>query len=184
MESTKKNVQETLEVPDKITVSFSNNTFSVKGQKGEVHKKILLPKISCKVEGKTIIFSTERQTRRENKLIFTAKAHLKNLFKGVTEGHVYKLKICSGHFPMNVGVKNNLVEIKNFFGEAVARKVQLPSDVTVKIAAPDITIEGIDLDKTAQAAASIESLTRRPGFDSNRFQDGIYITEKDGKPVI
>jgi len=177
-------MNESLDVPDKVSVSITAPRFVVKGPKGEVTKTIITPGVICKVDAGQVLFTANEATRREKKIIFTAKAHLKNLFKGVTEGHVYKLKICSGHFPMNVSIKNNMFEVKNFFGETVARKAQLPNEVTVKIAAPEITVEGIDLDKTSQAAASIEQLTRRPGFDYNRFQDGIYITEKDGKPIV
>lgn len=179
-----KDMTETLGIPEKITVSYQSQIFTVKGSKGEVKKKILLPNIACKVEDGSVIFNAVRATRREKKIIFTAKAHLKNLFNGVTQGHVYKLKICSGHFPMNVSVKNNLIEVKNFFGEGVSRKIQLSPNVTIKINAPEIVVEGIDLDTTAQAAANIEQLTRRPRFDLNRFQDGIYIIEKDGKPFM
>ena len=174
---------ETLEIPDKIIVSYHANVFTVKGPKGEVSKRILTPNVRCAIEGKHVSFTAAKATKREKKIVFTTKAHIKNLFDGVTRGHIYKLKICSGHFPMNVSVKNNLFEVKNFFGEAVPRKIQIPADVTVKVNAPEIVVEGIDLDKTAQAAASIEQLVRRPGFDLNRFQDGIYITEKDGKLI-
>ena len=31
------------------------------------------------------------------------------MIRGVSEGHVYKMKICSGHFPMNVSLSGNVV---------------------------------------------------------------------------
>lgn len=180
----KQMLKETLEIPSGIAVQISNSSFTVKGPKGSVTKKILLPNVDCAADSKTVSMDCAKPTRREKKIVYTAMAHLKNLFKGVTEGHTYKLKICSGHFPMNVSAKNNVVEVKNFFGETISRKIKISEDVTVKIAAPDITVEGIDLEKTSQAAAAIEQLTRRPGFDKNRFQDGIYIVEKDGRAVL
>lgn len=177
-------INEILQIPDKIAVTLSGQVFTIKGPKGELQKSMKRPGITFTLAEKTITITAVEPSRREKKQLYTAKAHLSNTFKGVTEGHTYKLKICSGHFPMNASIKNNVFEIKNFFGETVSRKITLPSDVTVKIAAPEITVEGIDLEKTSQAAASIEQLTRRPGYDKNRFQDGIYITEKDGQPVI
>jgi large subunit ribosomal protein L6 len=184
MPSEKKSINETLIIPDKVEVSIQPGLFVVKGPKGSVTKRILIPGCTAKVENKTVVLSSAKATRREQKILFTARAHLRNLFRGVTEGHVYKLKICSGHFPMTVSVKNNVFEIKNFYGEVVSRRIPLIEGVTVKIAAPEIVVEGIDLDKTSQTAANIEQITRRPGFDFNRFQDGIYIVEKDGKPVL
>ena len=53
----------------------------------------------------------------------------------------------------------------------------------MKINAPEIVVEGINKELTSQTAASIEQMTRRPGFDKRIFQDGIYITEKDGKKI-
>jgi large subunit ribosomal protein L6 len=44
-------------------------------------------------------------------------------------------------------------------------------------------VEGIDKELTSQTAALIEKLTRRPGFDKRIFQDGIFMIEKDGKPL-
>jgi len=47
------------------------------------------------------------------------------MIRGVTEGYTYKLKICSGHFPMNVSLKGDVLEIKNFIGESVPRKLKI-----------------------------------------------------------
>ena len=116
-------------------------------------------------------------------MVQTFTAHIKNLVKGVTEGHMYKLKICSGHFPMNVSVTGNEFIVKNFIGEKVPRKVELVKGTTVKVEGSDVIIEGIDREKTGMMAARIEQMTRRPGFDTRIFQDGIYIVEKDGKEI-
>src|SRR4030066_97443 len=64
--------------------------------------------------------------------------------KGANEMHVYKLKICSGHFPMTASVKGNLFELKNFYGETVPRTTALPEGVNVKVDGKYILIEGAD----------------------------------------
>src|SRR3989304_897569 len=130
----KQMLKETLEIPSGITVHISGSLFTVKGPKGSVTRKILLPNVEYSADSKAVSMECKSSTRREKKIIYTAKAHLKNTFKGVTEGHTYKLKICSGHFPMNVSSKNNILEIKNFFGETISRKMKFPEDVTVKVA--------------------------------------------------
>jgi large subunit ribosomal protein L6 len=125
----------------------------------------------------------KRKSQREKRSARTMEAHIKNMFKGVQNGHTYRLKICSGHFPMSVTVKGNAVEIKNFIGEKVPRTTEICADVHVKIDGDQIVVDGIDKEKVSETAARIEQITRRPGFDPRIFQDGIYIIEKDGKTV-
>ena len=43
------------------------------------------------------------------------------------------------------------------------------------------SIFGVSL--AGQTAADIEQMTRRPSFYTRIFQDGIYITIKDGKEI-
>jgi len=56
--------------------------------------------------------------------------------------------------------------------------------VKVSVDGHFVIVEGVNKEKTGQTAALIEKLTRRAAFDKRVFQDGIYIIEKDGKPVI
>jgi large subunit ribosomal protein L6 len=112
-------------------------------------------------------------------LVWTFVAHLKNMVKGVTQGYTCRMKICSGHFPMNVSITNNELIIKNFLGEKVPRTVKLAKDVQFKIEGAEIIITGIDKEKVGQNAANIEQLCRVTNRDRRIFQDGIYIK---GKP--
>jgi large subunit ribosomal protein L6 len=105
------------------------------------------------------------------------------MIKGVQEGFTYKLKICSGHFPMSVALKGNTFEIKNFIGEKVPRTLKIKQGADVKIEGDQITVHATDKELAGTTAGAIEKLTRRPGFDKRIFQDGIYITEKDGKKL-
>jgi large subunit ribosomal protein L6 len=105
------------------------------------------------------------------------------MIKGATEGHVYKLKVCSGHFPMNVAVAGKDFVVKNFLGEKKPRQVAIKEGVDVKVEGEIVTVESCDKELAGQTAADIETLTRITNRDLRIFQDGIYITEKDGKPV-
>ncbi len=174
---------ETLDLPEGIDFSSEKGMISVKGQKGEVKKNLFSPIITISKEGSTIKLTSKKLTKKSKKLTNTFKAHIANTFKGVTEGHVYKLKICSGHFPMTVVLKGKVIEIKNFIGEKVPRTLTFKEGVNVKIDGTLIVVDSIDKELAGQGAASIEQLTKRPGFDRRIFQDGIYITEKDGKKI-
>lgn len=178
-----KRFEETIEITEGCQASLENKTIFVKGEKGETRRTLFDPTVSIQIKENQIILSTKNFTKKSKKLVNTFKAHIKNMFKGALEGHIYKLKICSGHFPMTVTVKDQTFEIKNFIGEKVPRKIKVIEGTEVKIDGAEIVVEGIDKEKTGQMAASIEQLTRRPGFDKRIFQDGIYMIEKDGKPI-
>jgi len=173
-----------IEIPAGVSVSYSaNGVYVVKGPKGEITRRLFNQHITAAVAGSTLTLTSLEATRREKKLLFTYASHVRNMIKGVQEGFEYKLKICSGHFPMTVAVKGDVFEVKNFIGEAVPRTLKLNPKIKVVVDGVVVNVEGVDLEETSQVAARIESLCKRSGFDRRIFQDGIYITHKDGKAV-
>jgi large subunit ribosomal protein L6 len=114
----------------------------------------------------------------------TFKSHLNNLIKGVLNSYTYTLKICSGHFPMNVSVSNNKVIIKNFFAEKIPREAKILPNVEVKINGDIVTVKSVDKDLAGQTAGNIEQACRIVNRDRRVFMDGIYITHKSGKVLI
>ncbi|MEK6916841.1 MAG: 50S ribosomal protein L6 [Nanoarchaeota archaeon] len=179
----KESLSEEMEFPEGVNASLDGVTLIVSGVKGEVNRTFRNPRVILKIDGRKIILSTVGNTRRDKTILKTYIAHIENAFHGVKEGYVYKLKICSGHFPMTVSMSNNILEIKNFLGEKIPRKVKLKSGAKVKVEGDRITVEGQDKERTGQVAADIEQATRRPGFDRRIFQDGIYITDKAGELI-
>lgn len=179
----KKDLLETLEIPNGIIVTKENDFLVVLGQKGVIKRKFGNPKIKLEITGNKITLLSKSASKREKAVLLTYKAHIKNALKGSNESFIYKLKICSGHFPMNVSVSNDVLIIKNFLGEKVPRQVEIKYGVTVKVDGNIITVEGPDKEKVGQVAADIEQTTRRPGFDKRIFQDGIYIIDKAGKII-
>ncbi|MGM5480946.1 MAG: 50S ribosomal protein L6 [Nanobdellota archaeon] len=180
--------KEQITLPEGVNASYQNGILTVSGEKGEISRELVHPKVTVETgkddEGnEAMLLIAPIFTLREKKISRTFRAHMRNMFKGVTEGHEYKLKICSGHFPMNVSVKGSTLEVKNFFGEAVPRTYTFDNNVDVKVDGESITVNGINKELVAQTAASIERMTKRSGFDKKVFQDGIYIVEKDGKAV-
>lgn len=174
-------LKENVKIPEGVQVEASNSNVKVKGPKGELERDFRFQKIKTKVEGNKIIITAKDATKKEKTQAGTVKAHLKNMVKGVSEGHVYKLKICSGHFPMNVTVSGDAFSVKNFLGEKVPRKLKIKEGATVKVEGTDVSVESIDIEKAGQVAADIEQLTRITNRDIRIFQDGIYIVEKSGK---
>lgn len=179
----KKGFVEELEIPERIKVMLENNVIKVSGEKGEIEREFRCRNIRLSLENNKVIFRVDRCTRREKKLIGTIRAHIRNMFKGVKEGFCYKLKICSGHFPMNVSVENNEIVIKNFCGEKVPRKARVLDDVSVKVEGDIIFVEGCDKEKVGQTSANIEQATKIKNIDRRIFQSGIFLIEKDGKEI-
>ena len=166
-----------------IEVKVDGSVITLKGEKGEVSRDFKNPRISIEHQDDKIYFKAKKATKREKTIIGTFKAHLNNLIKGVKEGHKYTLKICAGHFPMNVSVNNNVFSVKNFLGEKTPRTVEIKKGVSVKIEGDIIVVEGVNKERVGQTAGDIEQLTRITDRDRNKFQDGIYITNKDGKDI-
>ncbi len=179
----KTELEERIELPDGVEASYADATLTVRGPKGELTRRLYHPKMVMTSEEGALILRAKQATLREKKVLFAFKAHAKNMIKGVTEGFTYTLKICSGHFPMSVAVKNGTFEVKNFLGEKVPRVLTIKEGVEVKVDGEVVTVTGNDKELVGQVAADIEQLTRRVGFDSRIFQDGIFITVKDGKQV-
>ncbi len=178
--SKKRKIEEVLEIDQGVTVQISNGIINVKGPKGELKRKMYDPKIKISTEGNEIKFTANEASKRQKTQIGSFVSHTKNMIKGVQEGVTYKLKICAGHFPMNVSVSGNVFTVKNFLGEKVPRVYKFNDQAKVKVEGEIVTVDGIDKEIVSQTAASIETLTKRLGFDRRRFQDGIYIIEKNG----
>jgi large subunit ribosomal protein L6 len=53
----------------------------------------------------------------------------------------------------------------------------------VKVSGQNIALTGLEVDPVYQSAANIEQASKIKNLDPRVFQDGIYITVKDGKPV-
>ena len=170
-----------VEIPEGVQVNISGKVINIKGAKGELSREFKDPNIEfSNVDGKIKIM-TKKPSKKEKAIIFTYRAHVRNMIKGVTESFKYELKICSTHFPMNVAFNNGEITVKNFFGEKSPRVLKINSDVKVAVKDKIIELESCDKEKAGTAASNIEQLTRVTNKDRRIFQDGIFIINKAGK---
>lgn len=179
----KLDLAEKIPIPEGVEIKVDGIAVSVKGEKGEVSKKLTGPNVNIEVKDSDVIFSSKKGTKREKRMIGTFKSHVKNMIQGVMKGHIYKLKICSSHFPMTVAAKDSVFEVQNFLGEKVPRKFKIRPGVDIKIEGQEITVESPDKELAGLTAAAIEQLCRITNRDRRIFQDGIYIIEKSEKEV-
>jgi len=179
----RKEIFQTVEIPEGVSVQLKDSKIIVKGPEGELSRDFKLGKVQIKINGKEISIGNKSATKNEKKIINTVWAHVQNMIKGVKEKFVYKLKICYGHFPFTVKQEGNKIRIKNFLGEKVDRMVNLPEGIEIEINKEIITIKSINKELAGQASANFEIATKIRGRDKRKFQDGIYITEKGGKKI-
>ncbi|GAB4130089.1 MAG: 50S ribosomal protein L6 [Raineya sp.] len=145
-------------LPDKVTVSLSGNTVSVKGPKGEL-SQIIDPDIKVSVENGVLSVSRPTEQKRHKALHGLYRALLNNMVIGVSEGYKISLEL------VGVGYKasatGNLLELSLGYSHPIF--FALPTEikvttVTEKGKNPLIHLEGIDKQLIGHIAAKIRSL--------------------------
>jgi large subunit ribosomal protein L6 len=157
---------------------------TVKGPKGEVIKMLKDPQLNIKTEGDKVTFASAKGTKRQKRVMNSFIAHLNNMIKGVQEPYKYVMKICSGHFPINVSISGEQLLVKNFLGEKSPRTLKLKKGVIVKIDGDIITVESPNKELAGSMASDIELITAKSNRDLRVFQDGIYMIEKAGVKIF
>jgi len=170
-----------IEIPEDIEVKIENNEVDIKSGGKEIKRRF--SHVIIEKKDNKIIIKTKKATKREKKQINAIASHIKNMLKGIKETFVYKLQICSVHFPMNVAVKGEEVIVKNFLGETKERKAKILRDVEVKIDGAIITVKASDKEAAGQTAANIEKVATSRNKDRRIFQDGIFMIEKSGEEI-
>lgn len=180
----KEKLEELIEIPSGVNASL-NSGLTVSGQKGTVKRSFKMHNIKITIDGNKIKLSAEKSSKNEKKILYALLGHIKNMIKGVQEGYVYKLQVCSVHFPITVAIDkaSNTLVIKNFIGEAQPRKAKLLPNTDVKVEEDIITVESPDIEAAGQTAANIEMATRVKNKDRRVFQDGIWIISKAGEEM-
>jgi len=178
----KEDLKKEINIPENVQVRFENKVLLVKGLKGEINRKLYHPSINLNIKDNTIIIECKKATKREQTLLYTFNAHIKNMLKGVQEPFIYTLRICAGppqsHFPAQVTFKDSKLTVKNFLGEKIPRELKIQNNVKLEIKGNDILVESSDKEAAGRAASEIELLTKTRNKDRRIFQDGIYLVEK------
>lgn len=167
-----------VDIPPGVNVTLENNVLTVSGPKGTLARDMRFPQIDVRVDGGEVVVSTASDKKRILAMSGTLEAHVKGMIRGVAEGYEYHMKVVYSHFPIQLKVQGNLLEIGNFLGEKQPRIAKIIEGVTVRVGSDEVTLTGIDKEKVGNTAANIEHATRITKRDPRVFQDGIYITER------
>jgi large subunit ribosomal protein L6 len=163
-----------IEIPKEVEVEVKGSTVSVKGKKGKVERSFRGRGLRIEKKDNMIEVDSGDGGRM---LAGTVESHIKNMFKGVSEGFSHRLQVVHSHFPMSVEVKGKEVIIKNFIGEKKPRIANIVGDTKVEVKGNDVFVSGPDKEAVGQTCANIFQATAIREKDSRVFQDGIYLVE-------
>lgn len=102
--------------------------------------------------GKYLELNCYLNTYKQSAIIFTIASHIKNMFKGVIRGFRYKMHIVKKHFPIDVVIEKDHLEIKRFLGERSVKTVKLLEGVSVtknEKNNEELWFDGNDIDKVS-----------------------------------
>eukprot|EP00744_Colponema_vietnamica_P000086 GILI01000166.1.p2 GENE.GILI01000166.1~~GILI01000166.1.p2 ORF type:complete len:189 (-),score=66.30 GILI01000166.1:77-643(-) len=172
-------------VPEGITVEINSRNVVVKGKRGSLSKNFRHIPVDMQLlaKGRKIKVEAWFGDRAHMACIRTVCTHIQNMFNGVTKGFQYKMRLVYAHFPINVNITeaDTCIEIRNFLGEKVVRKVQMHPGVKIVRSAKvkdELVLEGNDLEKVSLSAATVQQSTRVRNKDIRKFLDGIYVSER------
>jgi len=134
----------------------------------------------------TISIELHHGVRKNVAALRTVRSLINNLITGVTKGYKYKMRYVYAHFPINVNIEENpatgtQVEIRNFLGEKIVRRVTMLPDVHIEISPnvkDEIVLSGNSLEDVSQSAADIQQICRVRNKDIRKFLDGLYVSER------
>ena len=172
---------EKVEIPDGVVAELKGNDFSAKGKGGENNRHFKSIKVVLKKNDSIIEVWSKDEKRDSLAESKTIASHIKNMMHGTMEDYKYTMEVVFSHFPMNVSVKGNFVEINNLAGAKHPKKARIMEGVKVEIKGKDITVTGHNKEAVGQTAANMEQATKIRGKDVRVFTDGIYITSKPEK---
>jgi len=158
----------------------------ISGPRGSVSRIFNHPKVKLSVEGVNVVLKMEGDKRRDKRMAFTYRAHIKNMIFGVLKGFKYELSLVYAHFPVQMKMQGQEFSLENFYGEKSPRKVLLPQGVKINLLAKEkkIFIESNDIELAGQAVTRLEQLTRIVGKDKRIFQDGIYLVHRGSVEAV
>ena len=144
-------------LPEKVTVTYENETVFIKGPKGELSEKIH-PLILPRIDKDGIQVEMAAESRKADALSGLTRSLINNMVKGVTEGFSRELEI------IGVGYRAELAKKDLIFQLGYSHKITfpLPDGVSAELPKPtQIILKGIDKCLVGQTAAKIRAL-RKP----------------------
>jgi large subunit ribosomal protein L6 len=170
--------ERTVTIPKGVKIEVDGPMVRVSGPRGQLERTFRFPQITLTLRDDTLVISTTADRKRTIAMVGTIQAHVQNMVRGVTEGFEYRMKVVYSHFPIQLKLSGDRLEINNFLGEKKPRYAQIVPGVTAKVGNDEIILTGIDREKLGITSANIEHATKIKYRDPRIFQDGIYRVQR------
>ncbi|KAL7752740.1 60S ribosomal protein L9B [Sorochytrium milnesiophthora] len=175
---------EDISIPEGVKVEFNARNVQVTGPRGKL--SMSFKHVNCEIKriGKSKIrIQLWHGARKQAACIRTVASHIENMIKGVTRGYQYKMRFVYSHFPINANVveEGSVIEIRNFLGEKIVRRVPMLEGVKVMHSTEqkdELILSGNSVENVSQSAANIQQSTLVKNKDIRKFLDGIYVSER------
>lgn len=171
-------------VPGGVTVTCdAARTVTVKGPKGTLAYR--LPEgIAIAIEsGKPLRLSATAEDRKLRKFHGLARALVKNMVVGVTEGYVKRLAIAPQTY--RAELKGQVLELT--VGRANVEKVEIPAGIKIEVGGKGLAVQvsGCDKQLVGEIAARIRRVHPPEPYKGRgiRYEDEV-VRRKQGKTLV
>ncbi len=168
-------------LPKGVSVSTSGRRIEVKGPKGSLGRD-LSDGVEVKVEGGQVLVTSDAPGADAARLQGTARAHINNMVRGVSEGYTTTLELVGTGY--RAEVKGNILNLALGFSHPIA--FPLPQNIAATVPGDSkgtvLILTGVDKDVMGQTAAKIRGF-RPPepyGGKGVRYR-GESVRRKAGK---
>lgn len=145
-----------------VEITVKSRIVKVTGKRGTLtkafkHLKVEIYEITdvdpvTKKPARFIEINTYLSTYKQAAVLYTIAAHIRNMIKGVTIGFRYKMHLVKKHFPIEVKINKESIEIGRFLGEKDVKIVKLLEGVTCSKNdknQEELYFDGTDIDKVS-----------------------------------
>jgi len=173
-------------IPVPAGVSFTSDPagqLTVKGPKGSLQYQLPEGITVDASDAALAVVKAETPERRLRKFHGLARALVKNMVVGVTEGYVKRLAIAPQTY--RADLKGNVLEL--MVGRANVEKVAIPQGITVEVGGRGlaVTVSGIDKQLVGEIAARIRRVHPPEPYKGRgiRYEDEV-VRRKQGKTLV
>ena len=182
---------EKIVIPAGVTVESRARVVTVKGPKGTLKKsfKHIKAEIEVKKEENEHTHEVENVVRvniymntyKQSAILYTLRTHINNMIKGVTNGFRYKMHEVHKHFPIDLQIKDNAVNIIKYLGQRDIKVIPIPEGITCTKNPKDpseLWFDGIDCDLLGCTCSKVFQSCYPKNKDIRKFLDGVFISER------
>lgn len=167
-----------LVIPNNVTVSVSNNTVTVKGEKGELSLEFS-KLVSVEVVENTVLTKQVKACKEANMMQGTTNSLINNMIIGVSKGYDKGLEAVGVGYRFQVS--GNKITINAGYSHPVV--MEAPDGLSVTSESnTEITIHGIDKQKVSEFAANVRKVREPEPYKGKGIRyKGEHVRRKEGK---